>query len=329
MGYIHMSAELQPEISIVIPLLNESENIEPLYSELSQALNLLGKTYEVIVIDDGSSDGSFDRLKKIHERDGRWRVIRFRRNFGQAAAFSAGFAAARGNYVITIDADLQNDPRDIKSLLEKADEGYDIVSGWRVNRKEPFLSRRLPSMLANSLISKVVGVALHDYGCSLKVYRGEVVKNVMLYGELHRFIPAIISSIGIRTTELPVNDRARRHGSSKYGIGRTFKVMLDLITVRFILQFSTRPLHFFGALGLGTASLGTVLGLYLVYAKLVLDQPIGTRPLLVLAVLLVILGVQAISTGLVAELVTRAYYEGSGKALYTIQEELGKEERVA
>jgi len=241
---------MNSELSIVIPLYNEAENIEPLYAELSAALAEVGRAYEVIIVDDGSRDDSFARLKAVHERDPRWRVIRFRRNFGQTAGFSAGFDAARSQIVITSDADLQNDPRDIPRLLAKMAEGYDIVSGWRVNRKEPFLSRRLPSMIANRLISGATGVTLHDYGCSLKAYRSEVVKSVRLYGELHRFIPAIASWMGVSVAEVPVNDRARRFGRSKYGINRTFKVFLDLITVRFILGYATRPLHIFGGLGL-------------------------------------------------------------------------------
>ena len=214
--------ELQtPEVSVVIPVYNEEGNIEPLYQELGGVLDGLGCPYEVIVVDDGSRDGSFARLTAVHQRDPRWRVIRFRRNFGQTAGFSAGFDAARGNVVITIDADLQNDPHDIPKLLAKVAEGYDIVSGWRMNRKEPFLSRRLPSLMANRMISGATGVELHDYGCSLKAYRSEVVKNVHLYGELHRFIPAIASWMGVTVAEVPVGDRARRFGKSKYGIGRT------------------------------------------------------------------------------------------------------------
>ncbi len=200
---------MKPELSIVIPLYNEAENIPALYAELTAALMAVGRSYEVIVVDDGSRDGSFERLREIHERDPRWRIIRFRRNFGQTAGFSAGFAAAQGDVVITSDADLQNDPRDIPKLLAKMDEGYDIVSGWRMDRKEPFLSRRLPSMMANRMISSATGVTLHDYGCSLKAYRSEVVKNVHLYGELHRFIPALASWMGVTVAEVPVNDRAR------------------------------------------------------------------------------------------------------------------------
>ena len=315
---------MNSELSIVIPLYNEAENIEPLYAELSAALAEVGRAYEVIIVDDGSRDDSFARLKAVHERDPRWRVIRFRRNFGQTAGFSAGFDAARGQIVITSDADLQNDPRDIPRLLAKMAEGYDIVSGWRVNRKEPFLSRRLPTMIANRLISGATGVTLHDYGCSLKAYRSEVVKSVRLYGELHRFIPAIASWMGVSVAEVPVNDRARRFGRSKYGINRTFKVFLDLITVRFILGYATRPLHIFGGLGLILSLLGIVTGLYLSFIKLALGQQIGSRPLLLLAILLVVLGVQMISIGLLAEMVMRTYHEVQDKPIYVVRDRLGE-----
>ncbi len=313
---------MTPELSIVIPLYNEADNVEPLYAELSAALASVGRTYEVIVVDDGSRDDSFARLKEVHAHDPRWRIIRFRRNFGQTAGFSAGFAAARGAIVITSDADLQNDPRDIPKLLAKMAEGYDIVSGWRVNRKEPFLSRRLPSILANWMISSTTGVVLHDYGCSLKAYRQEVIKNIRLYGELHRFIPALASWMGVTVAEAPVNDRARRFGKSKYGISRTFRVLLDLITVRFMLGYATRPLQVFGRLGLASAGLGLLCGLYLTFVKLALGQDIGARPLLLLAVLLVILGVQMISMGLLAEMITRTYYEAQDKPIYMIREQL-------
>ena len=314
---------MDPELSIVIPLYNEADNVEPLYADVTAALAEVGKSYEVIVVDDGSKDGSFARLADVHARDERWRIIRFRRNFGQAAGFAAGFDAARGAVVITLDADLQNDPRDIARLLAKLDEGYDIVSGWRADRKEPFLSRRLPSMMANRMISGSTGVILHDYGCSLKAYRNEVVKNIHLYGELHRFIPALASWMGVQVAEVPVNDRKRQFGTSKYGISRTFRVFLDLITVRFFLGYSTRPLHVFGAAGLAAGGIGLLIGLYLTFVKLVLGQDIGTRPLLLLAVLLVLLGVQMVSMGLLAEMITRTYYEAQNKPIYAIREWLG------
>jgi len=313
---------MAPELSIVIPVYNESENIAPLYQEVTAALTDLGRSYEVIVVDDGSADDSFARLAEVHRQDPRWRIIRFRRNFGQAAGFAAGFAAARGQVVVTLDADLQNDPRDIGKLLDKLAEGYDIVSGWRTERKEPFLSRRLPSMTANRMISGATRVSLHDYGCSLKAYRSEVVKGIRLYGELHRFIPALASWMGVRVTEVPVNDRRRKFGKSKYGISRTLRVFLDLITVRFMLGYSTRPLHIFGGLGLLSFGTGLLIGLYLTFVKLVLEQDIGTRPLLLLAVLLVILGVQMVSMGLLAEMITRTYHEAQNKPIYVIREQL-------
>jgi glycosyltransferase involved in cell wall biosynthesis len=313
-----------PELSIVIPLYNEEDNIEPLYEELSAALDELNRTYEVIVVDDGSRDRSFERLKTVHQRDPRWRIIRFRRNFGQTAGLSAGFNASRGDIVITIDADLQNNPRDIPKILEKMEEGYDIVSGWRQNRKEPFFSRRLPSMMANRLISRATGVSLHDYGCTLKAYRGDVVKNVDLYGELHRFVPALASWMGVTVAEVPVTDRARRFGKSKYGIGRTFRVILDLMTVTFLLSYSTRPLQIFGSLGLASAAIGFLTGLYLVFVKVFLGQDIGERPLLILSALLIILGVQMISIGLVAEMVIRTYHESQNRPIYVVREELGE-----
>jgi glycosyltransferase involved in cell wall biosynthesis len=317
------------DLSVVIPLYNEQESIPALYDELSSVLDELGYRYEVIIIDDGSKDASFARLRDIHERDPRWKVIRFRRNYGQTAELSAGFDQAVGDVVITLDADLQNDPRDIPKLLAKLDEGYDIVSGWRKDRKEPFFSRRLPSMLANQLISTTTGVSLHDYGCTLKAYRSVVVKNINLYGELHRFIPAVASAIGVTVAEVPVNDRARRFGKSKYGISRTFRVILDLITVRFILSYSTRPLQIFGGIGFLTGAAGVLIGLYLTFVKLVLGQNIGDRPLLILAVLLIILGVQMVSIGLVAEIVVRTYHEAQHKPIYMVREILDETEPLA
>ncbi|MDQ7026529.1 MAG: glycosyltransferase family 2 protein [Anaerolineae bacterium] len=310
------------DLSLVIPLYNEEDNISPLYDELSVALNELSLDYEVIVIDDGSDDASLERLRAIHDRDARWQIISFRRNFGQTAGISAGFELARGKVVMTIDADLQNDPRDIRKVLDKMAEGYDIVSGWRTDRKEPFFSRRLPSMTANRLISRITGVSLHDYGCTLKAYDRAVAKNVKLYGELHRFIPALASEMGVRVAEIPVNDRPRRHGSSKYGISRTFKVFLDLIAVSFFLSYFNRPLYVFGGFGMVIGTIGTALLLYLTFVKLVLLQNIGNRPLLMLGVLLVVLGVQIVTTGLVADMVMRTYHESQGKPIYHIREQL-------
>lgn len=310
-------------ISVVIPLYNEEESVPQLYEELTATLEATGHPYEIIVVDDGSSDSSFDHLQRLHELDPRLKVIRFRRNFGQTAAFAAGFDAAQGDVIVTLDADLQNDPADIPRLLTKANEGYDVVSGWRVKRRDPF-HRRLPSQVANWLISRVTGVRLHDYGCSLKVYRREVVKNIRLYGELHRFIPAIASWMGVSIAEIQVNHRPRSFGRSKYGtVTRTVKVFLDLLTVRFLLSYATRPIHVFGGLGLLAGAAGSALGLYLSYVKLVLREDIGNRPLLTLAVLLMIVGVQMISMGLLGELVVRTYHESQDKPIYVVREKLG------
>lgn len=319
---IHPEVIEHPEldISVVIPVFNEEGNIEDLYTELTAALEAIGRDYEVVTVNDGSSDNTYQLLNDIHEKDNRWHVIHFRRNFGQTAAMSAGFDAARGEIVITIDADLQNDPKDIQKILDKFDEGYDIVSGWRQDRKEPFLLRRLPSMTANRIISNSTGVILHDYGCTLKAYHFDVVKGVKLYGELHRFIPALASQIGVRVTEVPVTDRARKWGTSKYGFNRTFKVMLDLISVIFLLGYFNRPLYVFGAAGFIVGAIGTLMGLYLTVFKLLTENKIGDRPLLQLAVLLIVLGVQFISTGIVADMIMRTYHESQGKPIYFIRE---------
>lgn len=313
-----------PKISIVIPLYNEEESIPHLVEALDAAIAHYGQPAEVIIVDDGSKDRSFELLRKVAENDPRYTIIRFRRNFGQTAAFAAGFAHARGEVVITMDADLQNDPMDIPLLMAKIEEGYDIVSGWRKNRQDRWLDRKLPSMLANRLISNVTDVRLHDYGCSLKAYRTEVLKHVRLYGELHRFIPALASQVGATVTEVPVNHRSRQYGRSKYGISRTIRVMLDLINVWFLGTYSTRPIHVFGALGLGSIALGVLTGLYLTSLKLFWGASIGNRPLLLLAVLLVVIGVQLVTMGLLAEMITRTYYESQNKPIYVVREIVGR-----
>ena len=310
------------DLSVVIPLYNEKENIAPLYEQLKIALEGADREYEIITVDDGSTDGSFEVLERLHQDDERLKVIRFRRNFGQTAAFAAGFDHSQGQVVITMDADLQNDPADIPLLLEKIEQGYDVVSGWRLPRQDPFLTRRLPSMIANWLISQVTGVHLHDYGCSLKAYRREVVKNVQLYGELHRFIPAIANWMGVSVAEVPVRHYPRRFGKSKYGLSRTARVLLDLLTVRFLLSYSTRPIHIFGGAGLISFAVGIGLGGYLSFVKFALGQDIGDRPLLLLAILLMVLGVQLISIGLLGEMVVRTYYEALGKPIYAVREVL-------
>jgi len=310
------------DLSIVIPLYNEEESVRPLLARLFATLSALPQSWEVIIVDDGSRDQSFTVLKELAQGDKRLKVVRFRRNFGQTAAFAAGFDLAQGAIVITMDADLQNDPADIPILLDKIAEGYDIVSGWRIRRQDPFLSRRLPSRVANWLIGRVTGVRLHDYGCSLKAYRLEVVKNIHLYGELHRFIPALASWMGIRVAEVPVHHEPRRFGRSKYGLSRTARVLLDLLTVRFLLFYGTRPSHVFGLLGLLSFGLGLAAALYLSFIKLVLGQSIGNRPLLILSVLLLVVGVQMVTMGLLAELMVRTYHESQRKPIYFVREVL-------
>lgn len=312
----------QLELSVVIPLFNEEENIEPLYLGLKEVLELPAKKYEIIVVDDGSTDGSFECLKRLHADDPLLKVVRLRRNFGQSAAFAAGFDQAGGQVIITMDADLQNDPADIPKLLDKIGEGYDIVSGWRVHRRDTLLSRRLPSSVANWLISSITGIRLHDYGCSLKAYRGEVVQNVQLYGELHRFIPALASWMGVRVGEIPVSHHPRRFGKSKYDLSRTVRVLLDLLTVKFLLSYSTRPMHIFGLMGTMFFAVGTIIAAYLSFIRLFLGSPIANRPLLLLAILLIFVGVQLLTMGLLGELTIRIYHEAQGKKIYMIREML-------
>lgn len=309
-----------PDFSIVIPLLNEAENVKLLYANLVPVLDEIDQTSEVLFVDDGSTDGTYLLLKEIQRQDPRVRLIRLRRNFGQTAAFSAGFDQSKGKVIVTMDGDLQNDAADIPKLLAKIGEGYDVVSGWRVNRQDKFLSRRLPSIMANALISRVTGVKLHDYGCSLKAYRSEVVKNIKLYGELHRFIPALAKWVGIQVAEVPVNHHARKFGRSKYGINRTVKVILDLITVKFLLDYATRPIQIFGLMGLICFGAGSILSLILTIQRLAFDQPLTDRPILLLAILLIMLGVQLIIMGLLGELVVRTYHEAQGKPIYLIRE---------
>lgn len=305
--------------SVVIPLLNEEENIPIQFEQLQAVLDGCVHPGEVIYVDDGSTDGSFEVLRKLQQTDGRFRVIQLRRNFGQTAAFSAGFDHARGNIIITMDGDLQNDPHDIPMLLAKIDEGYDIVSGWRVDRQDKFLTRKLPSQIANRLISQATGLQLHDYGCSLKAYRAEVLANTKLYGEMHRFIPALASQIGVKVAEVPVNHYARKYGRSKYGLGRTIRVVLDLLTVKFLLDYATRPMQIFGLLGLITFFSGTLLGAYLSVQRLFFGVPLRDRPLLLLVVLLIVIGGQLLVMGLLGEMVVRTYYETQQKPIYLIR----------
>jgi glycosyltransferase involved in cell wall biosynthesis len=314
-----------PEISVVVPMRNESLNVAELHAELTAVLSAFGRAYEIIAIDDGSTDDTFSQLSALQRKDPRLRVIRFRRNFGQTAAFAAGFAYARGRYIVTSDGDLQNDPHDIPAMIEIAEQGPDIVAGWRKDRKDAFINRRLPSMIANAVISFSTGVKLHDYGCSLKVFRAEVVKGLKLYGEMHRFLPAIASEMGVTIVEKVVNHRARRHGTSKYGISRTIRVLLDLLTVKFLISYSTRPLHIFGLLGMAMGTLGVAVCAWLAWVKFFGHEGIGTRPLLLFGILLIFTGVQLVTLGLLAEMQARTYHESQDKPIYVIREVLESE----
>ncbi|GBD98419.1 undecaprenyl-phosphate 4-deoxy-4-formamido-L-arabinose transferase [bacterium BMS3Abin07] len=309
-------------ISVVVPLYNEEENVEPLHERLMESLNKDGRDYEIIYVDDGSTDGTLPLLESVQTSDKRVIVISLRRNFGQTAAFAAGFDFARGDIIVTMDGDLQNDPADIPKLLSMMDS-YDLVSGWRKKRRDPFFSRRLPSMIANSIISRVTGVRLHDYGCSLKAYKRDVVKNIKLYGEMHRFIPAVASWYGVRIGEVETTHHPRLRGKSKYGISRTVKVVLDLITVKFLQSFSTKPIQFFGPMGLISGFLGFMMLLYLTVQKLAFGISIGNRPLLLLGALLIIVGVQMIGMGLISEILVRVYHESQRKAIYVVKKIIG------
>ncbi len=310
-------------ISVVIPLYNEEENVEELHKRLKEVLEGLPLEYEIIYVDDGSTDRTLELLEEISSKDPNVLVLSLRRNFGQTAAFAAGFDFASGDVIITMDGDLQNDPKDIPKLLEKID-GYDLVSGWRKKRKDPFFTRKLPSMIANWLISTVTGVKLHDYGCSLKAYRKDVVKNLKLYGEMHRFIPAVASWYGVRVTEVETTHHPRLRGKSKYGLSRTVKVILDLITVKFLQSFSTKPIQFFGPFGVVFSGTGFLICLYLTIRKLLFAEAIGGRPLLMLGVLLIIVGIQLIGMGLLGEMLVRVYHESQNKPIYVIKKVLGK-----
>ena len=303
-------------ISIVVPVYNEKESINELFTELEACLNALPYSWEAIFIDDGSTDGSYEKLLEIQSTSEHVGVVRFRKNFGQTAALSAGFDVANGDVIITMDADLQNDPADIGLLVAKLEEGYDVVSGWRHMRKDSWLSRKLPSMMANKLISYLTKIKLHDYGCTLKAYRKEVVKNLRLYGELHRFIPALANERGALVAEEQVNHRARRFGTSKYTLSRTTRVLLDLANVKFLLEYRTRPLQFFGKVGLMSISMGILLFFGAVAMKIFTQADLTGNPMLTFSLFLFMAGIQLISIGLLGELVTRAYYEGQGKSVY-------------
>ena len=313
-------------LSVVIPLLNEEENIPLFYDELGQVLSTLEEGYEIIFIDDGSTDKSLQLLKEIQEKDSHIVVVSFRKNFGQTAAMAAGFDYAKGDIIITMDADLQNDPHDIPKLLEQVAAGNDVVTGWRYDRKDAFINRRLPSIIANKIISKTTGVSIHDYGCTLKAFKKEVVKNIKLYGEMHRFIPAIASGMGIDFTEVKVNHRPRRFGTSKYGISRTIRVILDLVTVKFLLSYATRPIQVFGFMGVVSGGIGFLIALIMTFQRQFMGIPLADRPLLFLAVLLIFIGIQFITLGLLAELQARTYHESQNKPVYHVKDVFGLEE---
>lgn len=310
----------QPDVSVVVPIYNEVESLPHLIEAIASTLNSTGLNYELICVDDGSQDGSAELLKKLACIHPHLRAIILRRNYGQTAAMAAGFNHSRGQAIVTLDGDLQNDPVDIPMLLAKLDEGYDLVTGWRKNRQDAALTRLLPSKIANWLIGQITGVKVHDYGCSLKAYRADLVADMNLYGELHRFLPALAFIEGARITELPVRHHPRRHGRSKYGLGRTSRVVLDLLTIYFMKKFLTRPMHVFGLLGMISTVLGVALGLYLTILKLGFGEDIGNRPLLILAVVLVLTGVQLFCFGLLGELLMRTYHESQGRPIYRVRE---------
>ena len=307
------------KLIIQIPCYNEEETLAETLASLPRTLPGID-VVETLVIDDGSTDATFDTLKRLAAAHPHLVAVRLRRSFGQTAAFAAGFDVAQGEVVVTLDADGQNDPADIPALLAKIEEGYDIASGWRVNRKEPFITRRVPSMIANRILAARSGVRLHDSGCSLKAYRREVVKHIRLYGEMHRFIPALASGMGVRVAEVPVNDRARKFGQSKYGLSRTLRVILDLFTLNFLLGFQARPMQMFGGIGLITGGIGFAILLYLTWLKLTEGILLSNRPVLWLGILLLILGVQFMFFGLIAEMMTRIYHESTDRSTYVIRE---------
>ncbi|MBV9216801.1 MAG: glycosyltransferase family 2 protein [Acidobacteria bacterium] len=311
-----------PELSLFLPVLDEEENLRPMHEKIKAALDELGKTAEVIYVDDGSTDKSLSILKELAAADGRVRVISLRRNYGQTAAMSAGIDAARGEILIPMDADLQNDPADIKRLLDKLDEGYDVVSGWRKNRQDKLISRKIPSQIANRIISWIGGVHLHDYGCSLKAYRREVIQDVRLYGEMHRFIPIYASWAGARVAEIPVDHHARTMGRSKYGISRTVKVVFDLMTIKFMASYQTKPIYVFGGFGMLAFLISFVAAVWAIVLKFEGTSFILT-PLPVIAVVMLAISVQFCLMGLLAELLVRTYHESQDKTIYAVRERIG------
>ncbi|HJT67033.1 MAG TPA: glycosyltransferase family 2 protein [Pyrinomonadaceae bacterium] len=312
-----------PEVSIFLPVYNEEPNLRPLHAKLDAALKSLGRSAEIVYVDDGSTDASLKILREIAEMDRRVRVVALRRNYGQTAAMAAGIDAARGKVLIPMDADLQNDPADIQRLLNKLDEGYDVVSGWRKNRKDKMVTRKIPSMIANRLISWIGGVPLHDYGCSLKAYRRESLQDVRLYGEMHRFIPIYASWAGARVTEIPVEHHARTMGKSKYGLSRTLKVVFDLMTIKFMASYQTKPIYVFGSFGMLAFAISLLGGLYAVFLKIIHKADFVQTPLPILTIVMFAVGVQFLLMGLLAEMLVRTYHESQAKAIYAVRERLG------
>jgi glycosyltransferase involved in cell wall biosynthesis len=316
-----MNARLRSDagISIIVPVYNEQENVVASYEEITGVVSKMGRPYEIIFIDDGSRDETLPRLRKVADADPSLLIIEFRRNFGQTAAMAAGLDASRYPIVITLDGDLQNDPAEIPRMVSLLEQGYDLVAGWRRDRKDKLLSRKIPSMIANRIISSSTGVHLHDYGCTLKAMTDEVAKGLKLYGEMHRFIPALAHQMGAKIAEIPVNHRERRFGTSKYGISRTIRVILDLITVKFLLGYAKRPIHLFGTLGVGSSVIG-ILGLvFMTYQRFIEKVPMGNRPLLSLSVMMIMIGLQFLVFGLLAEVLARTYYESQDKRTYVVR----------
>jgi glycosyltransferase involved in cell wall biosynthesis len=319
--------EPAPELSLFLPVLDEEENLRPMHAKIREALDTLGKTAEVIYVDDGSTDSSLKILREIAAQDSRVRVISLRRNYGQTAAMSAGIDAAKGDILIPMDADLQNDPKDIVRLLEKLNEGYDVVSGWRKNRKDKLVMRKIPSWIANSVISKIGGVPLHDYGCSLKAYRRDVLQDVKLYGEMHRFIPIYASWAGARVTEIPVDHHARTMGKSKYGISRTVKVIFDLMTIKFMAEYHTKPIYVFGTFGMIAFFLSIIAGIWAFVLKFIYGVSFISTPLPLIAIVMLAISVQFILMGLLAEMLVRTYHESQDKTIYAVRERIGFENK--
>lgn len=329
-----MEKERAARYSIVIPLLNEENNLRPLYMKVVEIMNAVGESYQIVFVDDGSSDRTFALLREICANDSRVIVVRLRRNFGQTTALQAGFDHTEGEVIISLDGDLQHDPAEIPQFIAKINEGYDLVSGWRMKRQDTWLTRRLPSRIANWMMAKLSGVDIHDFGTTFKAYRREILQQMRLYGDHHRFIPALASSFGARIAEIPIKNIPRTSGKSNYGLSRTIRVMLDLVSIKFLLEYSTRPLQFFGLFGFAGLGVGSMIGLFLLFEKVFWAQEIMYQhgPLLFLSVLLILSGIQLLSVGLVGEMVTRTYFESQQKATYAVQEIIsngGREQKPA